>query len=214
MKNISVLILGSGGHAKVLLDCLRHANHISVLGMLDNNPERVGQSIMQVPILGHEDDILQSHSPGDVQLVNGIGFLGQDRNRENIFLKFKQAGYQFLSVIHPTAYIGSDVLLGEGVQVMAGSTIQPGCCFGNNIIVNTHTSIDHDSYIEDHVHLAPGVTSCGNVQIHLGTHVGCGATLRQGVSIGARSLIAAGAVVVHDIQTGSKVAGVPAKNME
>ena len=213
-KNISIFILGAGGHAKVLLDCLRFRNDINILGILDIDPKRVGHSILGIPVIGQEDDLLKNHSPDSVQLVNGIGSTGITNQRENIFKKFKKAGFLFFNVIHPTAYIGADVSLGEGVQLMAGCTIQPGSRIGNNVTVNTHAAIDHDCDIADHVHIAPGAICCGEVTIGQGTHLGCGAIVRQRITIGEQSLIAAGSVVIRDTISHSKVAGVPAKNME
>ena len=134
--------------------------------------------------------------------------------REQAYIIKKRLHYHFLTVIHPTAYVGFNVSIGEGTQLMAGCTIQPGAIIGDNVLINTHAVVDHDCQIQDHVHLAPGVVCCGNVTIGKGTHVGTGACIVQGVIIGERCLIAAGAVVTQHIQNNSKVAGVPAKLME
>lgn len=214
MNKLSIFILGAGGHAKVLLDCLSLNENITVLGILDLNHQLYGKSILGYPILGNEQDILKNYSSSSVKLVNGIGSVGLITQRENVFNKLKNAGYDFLNVIHPTSYIGQDVILGEGVQVIARSTIQPGCRIGDNVIINTHASIDHDCYIGSHVHLAPGVVCCGGVKIGNNTHVGSGAIILQGVNIGDNCLIAAGAVITRDIVSNSKVAGVPARIME
>src|SRR3990167_7590634 len=210
MKNISIYMLGAGGHTKVLLDCLRFQKNITVLGILDIDQKCIGHSILGVPVVGEEDEILKNHSPNAIQLVNGIGSTGLTAQREFIFNKFKNFGFQFFNVIHPTAYIGSDVILGEGVQLMASCIIQPGSRIGSNVIVNTNASIDHDCDIADHAHIAPGVICCGEVTIGYRAHIGSGAIVKQGITIGEQSLIAAGAVVIRDIISRSKVAGVPA----
>ena len=214
MNKISVFILGAGGHSKVLIDSLRFKEHIQILGVLDIDPQLMGKKILGVNVLGSEHEILKQYLPHSVQLVNGIGSVGPTVGREQIFQKFKSFGYSFLTIIHPTAYVGQEVILGEGVQLMAGSIVQPGSEIGDNVIINTNASVDHDSFIGNHVHLAPGVICCGSVKIDSGTHAGCGVVIRQGVHIGKNSFIAAGAVVVKDINVGSKVAGVPAKSME
>lgn len=198
MNKITVFMIGAGGHAKVLLDCLKLNEQVTVLGMLD---------------LHHEDEI-KKYSPSEIKLINGVGSIGVTDKRKNIFAKFKAAGFHFLNVMHPTAYVGQDVVLGEGVQVITRSTIQPGCRIGNNVIINTHAAIDHDCKIGDHVHLAPGVICSGGVTIGSGTHVGSGAIILQGIQIGDNCLIAAGAVVTRDVDSASRVAGVPAKAIE
>ncbi|OGT37986.1 MAG: hypothetical protein A3F11_03175 [Gammaproteobacteria bacterium RIFCSPHIGHO2_12_FULL_37_14] len=214
MDKISIFILGSGGHAKVLLDCLSRNDSVAVLGFLDNNQQMDGKIISGIPVYGHEEEVLKRYSPLLIQLVNGIGSVGIPTQRKAIFKKFKNAGYRFFNVIHPMAYIGQEVTLGEGVQIMAGSTIQPGCHIGSNVIINTHTAVDHDSYIDDHVHLAPGVICCGDVKIGEGTHIGSGAIIIQGIEIKEHCLVGAGAVVVRNIIMGSKVSGIPARVTE
>ena len=214
MDRTPIFILGAGGHSKVLIDCLRLDNTIHIFGLLDENHQLHGKTILGFPVLGNEDDILKNYCSSDIQLVNGVGSINLPAQREKVFHKFKNAGFNFLNVKHPTCYIGNDVILGEGVQVFAGSTIQPGCKIGNNVIVNTHAAIDHDCYIGNHVHFAPGVVCCGGVKIGDGTHIGSGAVLLQGITIGDHCLVASGSVVTRDLISFSKVAGVPAKMME
>ncbi len=213
MKNKSVLIIGAGGHAKVLVDSLRTKN-ISILGMLDVNPDLIGKEVLGIRVLGSEDNILKNYSPADVDLVNGMGSTGIPDQRKKIFLKFKELGYCFLNITHLTAYVGDDVIFGQGAQLMAGSIIQPGGRMGENVILNTRAAIDHDCYIGDHVHLAPGVICCGGVTIGHETHIGSGAVILQGITIGDNCIIAAGAVVTRNVHAATKVAGVPAKIME
>lgn len=207
---IKAFILGAGGHAKVLIDCLKMQTHVQILGILDVNPEMAIKNILGVPLLGSEE-ILANYEAGYVQLINGVGSVHLPTLRSNIFLKFKRDGYQFLEVIHPNAYLGMETIVGEGAQIMAGCIIQPGCKIGKNVIVNTHATVDHDCEIGDHVHLAPGVICCGNVEIGSETHIGCGAVIRQGIKIGKGCFIAAGAVITQDVRSGERMAGVPAK---
>jgi UDP-perosamine 4-acetyltransferase len=214
MRKRSILVLGGGGHSKVLIDSLRFIDDIEIKGILDVNSALRGKYILGVPVMGGEDEVLTKYPPDTVKLVNGIGSTGSTDMRKNIFHKFKTEGYHFLSVIHPTAYIGEDVVLGEGVQLMAGSIVQPSCRIGDNVIINTRASVDHDSHINHHAHIAPGAICCGNVTIGTGTHVGCGAVIREGIRINENCIIAAGAVVIHNIINRCKVAGVPAKIME
>lgn len=214
MSKMFVFIIGAGGHAKVLVDCLRDDSEIIIAGFLDKNEQLHGKLILDFKVLGCEEDILRKYSVMDIRLINGVGSVNLPLQREKVFNKFKNTGYCFLNVKHPTSYLGYEVQLGEGVQLFARSTIQPGCKIGNNVIINTQTLIDHDCYIGDHVHLAPGVICCGNVTIGKGTHIGSGAVLLQGVTIGEYCLVAAGAIVTRDIESHCKVAGIPARMME
>ena len=210
----SVLILGAGGHAKSVLDTLFHIKNVNIVGLIDMHEAKRGKSLLGVPVLGGEDLIFEKYSPKKIKLINALGSTDDTTKREHLFIKFKKAGFNFLSITHPFAYIGKEVSLGEGVQVMAGAVIQPGSTIGDNVIINTKASIDHDCHISHHVHIAPGATCCGYVRVEDGVHIGCGAIILQRIHIGARSLIAAGACVIRDVEPNSKVIGVPAKRTE
>lgn len=208
---LPVIIIGGGGHAKVLIDALL-LNNIEILGIADADLSQKGNSLMKIPVIG-DDDMVFKYGPGNIHLVNGIGSVGLPVKRQEVFEKFKINGYTFAIVIHPSAVIASNVEICEGAQIMAGAVIQPASRIGIDAIVNTKVSVDHDCLIGDHVHLSPGVTLSGEVRIHNGVHVGTGATVIQGITIGANSLVGAGSVVVHDVPSGIRVLGAPARSL-
>lgn len=204
-----VIIIGGGGHAKVLIDALIKQN-IIILGITETDNNSSNKFILGIPNIG-KDKLITDYSPQEVSLVNGVGSISSTKKREEIYTNFKKLGYRFASIVHPSVIIGKDVMLKEGVQLMAGVIIQSGSIIGENTIVNTKASIDHDCIIGSHVHIAPGVTISGGVKIGDNTHVGTGATIIQGLQVGNDSLVAAGAVIVNDIPNNVKVVGVPAK---
>lgn len=204
-----ILLLGAGGHARVLIEALRAAG-VHPAGIIDANPATCGSSVMGVPVLG-DDAELERRDPERYLLVNGVGSIRCTANRRRVFDYYKALAFRFEVVRHPSAVIASDAVLEEGAQVMAGAVLQPGCRVGCNSIVNTRTSLDHDCIVGAHVHLAPGVTLSGEVSVADGAHVGTGATVIQQIAIGAGALVAAGAVVVRDVPAGAKVRGVPAR---
>jgi sugar O-acyltransferase (sialic acid O-acetyltransferase NeuD family) len=210
--SIPVIVLGAGGHAKVLIEALLK-NGAVIAGIVDPNPVFLGTEILGVPVIGG-DEVITGYPPTDVLLVNGIGSISRPEVRKSVFERFVSQGYRFATVVHSSAVVASDVMLGEGAQVMAGAVIQPGTRIGCNAIVNTRASVDHDCQVEDHGHLAPGVTLSGNVAVGAGTHVGTGATVIQGVSIGANCLVAAGALVIRAVQDNMTVMGVPAREVQ
>ena len=202
-----VIIIGAGGHARVLFDCLR-LQGVNVLGMLDKAGTENGN--FDFPIIG--DDSAISEYPSDtVELVNGLGSVGNMNLRTSIFSRFKKLGYRFRSVIHPSAIIAHDCELGEGVQVFAGAVINTGTKIAADTIVNTGAIVDHECIVGSHVHIAPGCTLSGGIHIGDGTHIGTGTTIIQGIKIGSHALVAAGAVVVKNVPDGKKVMGVPAR---
>ena len=208
---LPVIVIGAGGHAKVLIDALLQSA-VRIIGLTDAQPGLFGTTILGVSVIGNDNVVLQ-HSPQSVRLVNGLGSTKSISARQVLYDRFKSAGYHFASVIHPSAAVSSHANLAEGVQVMAGAVIQAGTRIGENSIVNTRASVDHDCIIGAHVHIAPGATLSGSVELGDAVHVGTGATIIQGVRVGRGSTVAAGAAVISDVPDESKVAGVPAKSL-
>lgn len=210
--SLPVLVLGGGGHAKVLIDALLSVSMV-ISGIIDPDPLLAGTSVLGVPVLGG-DTTVKEFPAGEVLLVNGLGSVGPPLRRKQLFEQFKEQGYHFATVIHPSAIIAPDVELGEGVQLMAGTIVQPGCRIGINTIINTKASVDHDCVVGDHAHIAPGVTLSGGVLVGNASHIGTSATVIQSIKIGESSIVGAGAVVVKDITAGTTVVGVPAKEIQ
>lgn len=208
MSDAPIILVGAGGHARVLLDALALAGQ-RVLGLVDVDVARGGRELLGVRVLG-DDDVLRGYEPSAVRLVNAIGSVRSMQERKRVYDTFVGRGYSFASVLHPAATLSPHAVVAPGAQIMAGVVLQAGAAIGLDTIVNTGATIDHDCRIGAHVHVAPGVTLSGDVQVGDESHVGAGATVIQGVRIGARCLIAAGAVVVRDVADGKTVAGLPA----
>ena len=209
---LPVILIGAGGHAKVLIDALR-LQSIEIFGIVDADVNKNGQELMGVPIVGGDEEVMK-YSQKQVRLVNGIGSTRVSLLRHQIFVNFKNKGYQFEMVIHPSSVIASDVELSEGVQVMAGAIIQTGCKVGANTIINTRSSVDHDCQIGSHVHISPAAVISGGVVVGEGAHICTGAVIIQGIRIGVNSLVAAGAVVIQNVPNDITVAGVPARELK
>lgn len=204
-----LLLLGGGGHARVLLDIAKLAGR-SVIGLLDDNPALLGSEIDGASVLG-TIDALSEHDPATVALVNAVGSAGVPKVRRQVFERGRDAGFAFANIVHPSAVIAQSATIHPGAQVLAGAIVGPGASIGEDAIVNTRASVDHDALIGEHTHVAPGATVCGGVAIGAGSHIGCGATLIQSVRIGAGALVAAGAVVTRDVPDAARIGGVPAR---
>lgn len=207
--NKPVIILGAGGHAKVLIEMMQ-LQSMDIIGIIDKDETFKGEQVLGVPVLGDET-VLDQYNSHRIDLVNGIGSTQSLLLRRSIYEKFSGKGFHFKTICHPLAIISHYAKLDDGVQIMAGAIIQPGCMIGDNTIINTGARIDHDCNIHAHVHVAPGATISGGVHIFENTHIGTGATIIQGIRIASGALIAAGAVVVNDIDDGQVVMGIPAK---
>jgi sugar O-acyltransferase (sialic acid O-acetyltransferase NeuD family) len=190
-----VILLGGGGHAKVCIDVLNKQSR-KIIGFV--SPDENSETVLGVAHLG-DDDLVLNYSPDDVELVNAIGFLPKSSVRQVCYERFKQKAYTFVTLVHSSAIIAEEVILKEGAQVMAGTVIQPGVIVGENSIINTRVSVDHDCNLGSNCHIAPGSVLCGNVVLGEGVFVGSGAVIIQNIHVPADSIIAAGETVRKNV---------------
>lgn len=205
MRNF--VLIGAGGHARVLLALMRAVGY-SVIGVCDPNlwanrtPSWEG-----LDVLGDDATIAARFAPEAISLALGVGQRNSCRLREQIYEQWHTRGYDFPALVHPTAWLADDAVLAEGAQIMAGAIIQPGCTIGENSIINTRASVDHDCQLAANVHVAPGATLCGSVRVAAGAFIGAGAVIIQGIHIGEKAVVGAGATVVRNLGAHQTIIG-------
>ena len=205
-----LIIIGAGGHGRVVLDLLLVCG-AQVIGITDSNKDLHGTSLFDIPILGN-DEIITEYAPDEVYLANGIGSTKDVVLRRQIYQNWCSKDYTFPHLIHPSAVISSNgTSLCEGVQVMAGSIVQANVTIDENSIVNTNVSLDHDCKVAAHVHIAPGCTISGGVEIGHCGFIGAGATVVANCKLQNNCVIGAGSVVLEDVGANECVVGNPAK---
>lgn len=207
MGNRPIYLLGGGGHGRVVLDALLQSGE-KVEGILDRGLQP-GQRIFEVPVLG-SDDWLDRINPSEARLVIGLGTIPGRRRRRELYELYKQKGFSFLALRHPSAIVGRDSLLAEGTQILAGAVLQCQLGIGENTVINTRASIDHDCHIGAHAFVSPGVILCGEVRVGERAFIGAGAVILPGIEIGSGAIVGAGAVVIRPVPAGFVVAGNPA----
>lgn len=206
-----IIILGGGGHAKVLIEVIRLEGHFEIAGILDDHFEK-GLKISEVPVIG-KDDLLPGIFERD-RIINaciGVGSTRDNSLRRALYEKVKQIGFSVPSLVHPKAVVSESSKISEGAQLMANAVVQPCSFIGENTIINTGAIIEHDCNIGRHVHICPASVLSGECQVGEETFIGTGATIVNGIKIGKNVTIGAGSVVINDIADGSVVKGVPAR---
>jgi sugar O-acyltransferase (sialic acid O-acetyltransferase NeuD family) len=208
MRNI--IIIGSSGHAKVIIDIIEKENKYQIIGLLDKF-KKVGEEVLGYKLIGEEKDI-----PGLIEnygLVGGLIAVGDNWTRKNIYEKIKliAPNFQFIKAIHPNAQIARNVQIDNGTVVMGGAVINTNAIIKNHCILNTNSSLDHDCFMDDFSSLAPNATIGGNVTIGRFSAVSLGANVIHGITIKEHTVIGAGSVVLKDIPEFSIAYGIPAK---
>jgi sugar O-acyltransferase (sialic acid O-acetyltransferase NeuD family) len=210
-EGYSLVILGAGGHAKVLVEALRAQGNSDSLAALDNNQELWGRKVLGVPVLGGDELLPGLVKNGLLRFIIGLGGVRNNQPRKDLYEKALEIGLEPVTVIHPSAIISPCAELGPGCQVLPGAIINADATLGTNVIVNTRAVVEHDCHLGSHVHVASGAVLCSGCSLAEGVHVGAGAVIRQLLSIGKWSVIGAGAVVVKTIKAKSLVGGIPAR---
>ncbi len=205
-----VFVIGSSGHAKVVIDIIEKQGLFRIAGLIDRFKPK-GESVFQYPILGAEADL--PHLVPAFEVVGGVVAIGDNWLRSEVVSHIKQVlpGFRFISAIHPSAQIGRGVSIGAGTVVMAGVVINADTVIGEHCIVNTQASLDHDNRIGDFVTIAPHAATGGNVQIRDYSVLSLGAKIVHGIHIGEHTVIGAGATVLDDLPSYVVAFGTPAR---
>ena len=175
------------------------------MGFLDDDPALIDSQIMGLPILGKTERVFELDF--DAAIVG----LGDNGLRRVFYERLRARGVPLTNAIHPTAVIAKDVQLGSGLAVAANVVVNPGSRIGDNVILNTACTVDHDCIIEEHVHIAPGAHLCGGVRVGRGTLIGVGACVIPYKTIGAEVIVGGGAVVTKDLPDRVTAVGIPAR---
>lgn len=205
------VIVGAGGHGRVVLDILLSARTHRVLGFLDSNPAVHGRRMDGLPILGDLSAFRELRSQGISRAIVAIGDNGVRRAMAE---QLEEEGIELINAIHPSANLAHNARVGRNVVVAAGALVCAHCQVGDSVILNTGCIIDHESMIGTGAHICPGARLAGRVHVAAGAFVGIGATIVQGVRIGCEAVVGGGAVVIRDVDSMSTVVGVPARVLQ
>ena len=211
MNKSNVVILGAGGHARVVIDCLLSQGDAVPMAILTPEESLWEETLFDIPIVGGDDLLESLVQEGATHFVVGVGSVGDPSLRIHLFDLGLTNGLLPLTVVHPTAYCSPRAQVEEGAQLLPACVINAGAQIGKNVIVNSGAIVEHDCQIGAHAHIATGAHLSGGVIVEEGAHVGAGATVLQGRRIGRRAIVGAGALVNKDVKTNSTVVGNPAR---
>lgn len=197
MKN-NIVIIGAGGHGRVVADSARLSGYENVL-FLDDAEK------CAVELAGKTCDYIEYIDNYDFFVA-----IGNSAIRKKITNTLADGGANIVSIIHPSAIIGSNVTIGIGTFVAPGAVINTGTSVGRGVIINTCASVDHDCVIGDFCHISVGARIAGTVEIGPDTFLCAGSTVINNHSICAGCIIGAGAVVIKNIVEPGAYVGVPA----
>lgn len=210
-KTAKIILIGAGGHARVIADIIscmaENGERVELIGYADPDPKLKGQSIAAKPVLGSDNDLkILAEEHSITHFVVALGLMkGGNKLRENLYNMALSASILPITLIHPTACLANNVIIGRGSVLMAGVIVNSDTTIGENAIINTGGVLEHDVTISDHTHIAPRSTILGGCMIGDTCMIGAGSVVIQNTKIHDNVTVAAGAVVVADVLKGGIV---------
>lgn len=212
MTSKKFILWGATGHAKILSDIIELRGD-RIVALFENSRE-IQSPWPKIPLYYGNDGFLSwlnliKHLELPQAALAIGGSRGNDRCKIAKYLK--DSGLKLPKLIHPKSIIAKNTTIGEASQILAGATVCVDVIIDQCVIVNTNSSIDHECHLSDGVHIAPGTTLCGCVEIGKNTLIGPGTTILPRACIGSNSIIGAGSVVTRNIPDNVIAWGSPTK---
>jgi sugar O-acyltransferase (sialic acid O-acetyltransferase NeuD family) len=206
-----LLIVGAGGFGREVADVVDAINAADgaaweFLGYVDDG-------VIDPTLLERRGDRLLGTSAA-LHEHRGASFavgVGDPKARRLLDARAREAGLEPATLIHPSATLGRDVVIGDGSVICAHVSLTTHIVLGRHTHLNLNCTVGHDVVMGDFVTVNPGATISGNVTLADDVTIGTNAAVIQGISVGAGSTVGAGAAVVRDVAPGTTVVGVPAK---
>jgi acetyltransferase EpsM len=201
MTSERIAVIGAGGHASVVASTLVASGH-TIAGFFDDDPRRSGTTFCNAPMLGTIADAATSRD-----FSRAILGVGRNDVRKRLA---EELDLDWMSVVHPFAWVDPSASLGVGSVVFAGAIVQANAQVGVHVILNTRASVDHDCVVGDYVHIAVAHLG-GSARADEGAFLALGSVVLPGLRVGAWATVGAGAVVTKDVAPGTIVVGAPAR---
>lgn len=205
---MDVIIIGNGGHSKVIQEMIACMKNYQIIAILDDKFKQVNkrQNIIYAPL-----SFLKKQLEQNVKVVIAIG---NNKARELLFAKLNLKRSQYLTVIHPTAVVSETATIGFGTVVMPNALINAEAIIGDHCIINSGAIIEHENEVDHYSHISPNATLTGNVTVGKGVHVGASATIIPGIIVGSWSVIGAGSTVIRNIPANRTAVGIPTRLLD
>lgn len=186
----NIVIVGFGGHARSVADCIERDGKYNIVGYTD-----LMEYNSKYKYLGTDENLEQIFNEGVSYAVVGIGYLGNGNIRNRLYEKLKEIGYELPTIIDPSAIVSSTAIIGEGTFVGKGAIVNSEVIIGKMAIINTKALVEHECIVGDYSHVAVSAVLCGQVRVGKSALIGANATVIQCIEIEDNRIVPAGVTV-------------------
>ncbi len=213
MKN-EIAIIGSGGHAKSILNCMNPIEFSKLIGYIDLLQNK--NISKNVKYLGNDNEFLKNNNAKTVKLILGISYTGTRVDlslRKKLIEYYEKRDFWFQTIISDHSLVSPNSRIGKGTFIASGVIINNNSQIGPLCSINTGSIVEHDVKLGKNVQIATGVIICGGAEIGDNTFVGAGTIIRDGLKIAKNTIIGMGSIVVKDIEISATYLGTPLKKI-
>jgi len=207
-NNKEILLIGAGGHCKVVIDSIKEKNEFNGISLIDPSMQ-IGEAISGITVIGKDEDLQCLFNQGYKYAFITVGSVGNTDIRKRLFKFLKKIGFSLPTIVDRSAKISPYTNIMEGAYIGRNAVVNSHTTIGSCAIINTGAIIEHDNVIGDFVHISPGAVLSGNVKIGNNTHIGANSTIINNVEIGSDTIVGIGSVVLKDIKSNSIAYGNP-----
>lgn len=205
---MKTLVIGAGGHARVVYEILDSDPNVELEAFVDNTPRGSDEEIMGIPVIGPHSMVSEYQDSGVKGVIIAVG---DNEIRSNHYRKFLDMGLIPVNAVHDNAHVSPNALLGHGLVIQSSAEVMTNAEIGDDTIINTGAIVEHETTVGNHSHVGPGTTVAGRVEIADEVYVGMGCDIKEHVRIGENAVVGAGSVVLEDVPPDTLVAGSPAE---
>lgn len=207
-----MVIIGGGGHAKVVISILKKSTDYEIIGYTDDKDKGLLNGIPYIGTDDHLKKIIETDKNCSAAIAVGmVDILGK---RQALYIKLNEMGLKFPVIVSRTAIVNDDVTIEQGSMLMDGVVVNTASGIGKFVVINTNATIEHDCIIGDYCHIAPGSVISGGVEIGDNCFIGAGACIKHGIKICSQTLVGIGSVVIKDINLPGVYGGNPVRKIK
>jgi sugar O-acyltransferase (sialic acid O-acetyltransferase NeuD family) len=203
-----IIVIGTGGLAREFSSYFTEfSSVIDIVGFAGRSG--LEHSKFSLPGLFFEENA----SPDIVGTNQAAVVVGTPALKRKLVSFFRGLGFEFPSIIHPSAVVSPRARVHEGVIVFPNCTVSPDTTLMPFSFLSFGVGIGHDSLVGPYVQINPGAQIGGFSAIGDGSLIGSGATILGRVRIGSDATVGSGSTVFSRVADSATVMGNPAKRM-
>lgn len=212
MKKLEIILVGGGGHCKSCIDVIEAEGLYKIKGIIDL-PNRLGDSILEYPVIGNDDDLPKLAKRNNNFLIT-MGHLGNSSRRRELFDIIKNNGGNFPIIVSSLARVSKYAQIASGTIVMHFCLVNSNSKIDENSIINNSALVEHDVTIGKDCHISTNVKINGNCKISDNVFIGSSSTLKNGVHVTDNTIIGLGSMVVKSISKSGIYYGLPLRKKD